>query len=138
MARRIAVAALGILLSASATALNGSQTRGTTGTSSGAFRVLDYLETDLPSTVYIAKSELIKDLGASLLYPKTDDETRQAGPGIHRLPNVPTSFVRAQRERDEILGAEQILATVIGDPETAVTEHRIQTVSLPSQWAIRR
>ncbi len=38
----------------------------------------------------------------------------------------------------EILAAERILATVIGDPGTAVTEHRILTVSLPGSWAIRR
>ena len=112
------------------------------------------------------------------------------GPGIHRLPNAPAAFVRAQRERyvsqitgllnqappptrtvsllvvisdqplnldpflrapsglrdvlgprafsNTILGTEQILATVAGDPGTAVTEHRILTVSLPNPWAIRR
>ena len=190
MSRCITVAAFSILLAACATAPSGSQGGGTAGTSSGAFLIRDFMETDLPREVYLAKFELVQDRGASLLYPARDEEARQAGPGIHRLPNVPAAFVRAQRERyvspitgllneapppprqvsmlvvisdqplnldpflrapsalrdllgtrafiNEILGAERILATVIGDPGRAVTEHRILTVSLPGSWAIRR
>lgn len=190
MSRCIAVAALSILLAACATAPSGSQGGGTAGTSGGAFLIRDYMETDLPRAVYLAKFELVQDLGASLLYPTTDEQTRQAGPGIHRLPYAPTAFVRAQRERyvsritgllnqapppisqvsmlvvisdqplnldpflrapsglrdllgprayiSEILGVERILATLIGDPGAAVTEHRIKTVSLRGSWVIRR
>ena len=39
---------------------------------------------------------------------------------------------------NEILGTEGILGTVIGDPGTAFTEHRILTVPVPGSWAIRR
>ena len=190
MSRCIAVAALSLLLAACATAPSGSQAGGTVGTSSGEFLIRDFMETDLPRAVYLAKFELIQDRGASLLFPTRAEDTRLEGPGIHRLPYGPTAFVRAQRERyvspitgllnqapppirqvsmlvvisdqplnlnpflrapsslrdllgprayiDEILGAEGILATVIGDPGTAVTEHRILTVSLPGSWGIRR
>ena len=73
MSRHIAVAALSILLAACASAPGGSQGGSTTGTSSGTFQIRDFMETDLPRAVYLAKFELVQDQGAALLYPTRDD-----------------------------------------------------------------
>ncbi len=99
MFRGIAVPALSILLVACATAPSGSQGGGTTGISSGGFLIRDYMETDLPRAVYLAKFELVQDRGASLLYPTRDEEARQAGPGIHRIPYMPNGNVMTPRSR---------------------------------------
>lgn len=189
MSRRLLLAATALLLAGCATASGGPGGEALSTEAGGELTILDYMDTHLPERAYFAKFEVIPELGVSLLYPTLDDQPRQVGPGTHRLPYVPSGFVKAQRERyasritgllnqapppirsvtmlvvvsdqplnldlflrapsglrdhlgsrayiNEIYAVEQILGTVVGDPATAVTEHRVRSVSIPSAYAIR-
>jgi hypothetical protein len=180
-----------ILLPTGCATGSGSPEGGTTAVREGGeLQVWDYMETYVPREAYLAKFEIVPELGVSLLYPTRDEDPRQAGPGVHRLPRAPTGFVHAQRERyvsqitgllnqaapritsvtilavisdrplnldpflrapsglrdalgprayvNEILAVEQILGTVIGNPGPGMVEHRIQRVTIPDAWTIRR
>jgi hypothetical protein len=170
---------------------SGTAEEGTAPTREGGeFAIWDYMETYLPREAYLAKFEIVPELGVTLLYPTREEDPRQVGPGLHRLPRAPTAFVHAQRERyvsqitgllnqappritsvtilavisdrplnldpflrapsgvrdalgprayvNEILAVEQILGTVTGNPGPGRVEHRIQRVTIPSPWTIRR
>jgi hypothetical protein len=59
------------------------------------------METEVPRQAYFAQFEIVPERGVSLIYPTTDEDPREVGPGIHRLPRAPTAFVNQQRERYE-------------------------------------
>lgn len=183
--------ALGLFLTAGCATSSGDQGEGgTVPAGGGEFHIRDYMETYLPREVYLAKFEIVAERGASLLYPTREEDPRQVGPGIHRLPRVPTEFVHAQRDRyvsqitgllnqpptrttsvtilvvisdqplnlepflqapgglrdlvgaraytNDIWAVEQILGTVIPASGRGVSEHRIQTVSIPGAWSMRQ
>jgi len=189
MSLPIRFSALCFLLAGCATATSDPGGGALPTTGGGELTILDYMDTHLPRESYIAKFEIIPELGVSLLYPTLDDEPRKAGPGTHRLPYKPSGFVQAQRERyqsritgllnqappritevtmlvvvsdqpldldlflrapsgirdqlgqrayiNEIWAVEEILRTVIPDPATANSEHRVRPVRIPSAWMIR-
>jgi hypothetical protein len=94
--------AIGLLLPAGCATSSGDSGSGGSGPAPGGeFQIRDYMETDVPREVYLAKFEIVPERGVSLIYPTTDDEPRQVGPGIHRLPRAPTAFVNDQRDRYE-------------------------------------
>ena len=94
--------AFGLLLPTGCATSSGDSGGGSSGPSpSGDLQIRDYMETDVPREAYLAKFEIVPERGVSLIYPTTEEEPRQVGPGIHRLPRAPTAFVNQQRERYE-------------------------------------
>jgi hypothetical protein len=65
------------------------------------------------------------------------DQPFNLGP-FHRAPSGLRDHLGSRAFINQIYAVEQILSTIIPDPLAATTEHRINSVRVPTAWGFRQ